>query len=138
MTASPNRLVATVVGALYLVFGLLGFTVASAFGFAATSGGLLFGVIQVNNLQNVVHLVIGVVLVIVARFGVAKAKSGNATIGTLFLAFGLVGVFLSGSDSNILALNGAANALHFATAIVLLAVSLGAEKATPSQKATKG
>jgi hypothetical protein len=134
VTASPNRLVATIVGALYLVFGLIGFAVASGFALAATSGGLLFGVVQVNNLQNVVHLIVGVTLVLVGRFGVATAKTGNASVGTFSLVFGLVGLFVSGSNSNIFALNGAANALHFATAIVLLAVSLGAEKAGSEQK----
>ena len=137
MAASPNRLIATVVGALYLLFGLIGFAVASGFAFTATSGVLLLGVVQVNNLQNVVHLIVGVILVIVGRLEVPRGKTGNAAVGTFSLAFGLVGLFLSGSEGNILALNGAANAVHFATAIVLLAVSLGAEKAIPSEKVSK-
>jgi len=66
--------------------------------------------------------------VLVGRLGVPAAKTWNATIGTLSLAFGLLGVFLSGTEENIFAFNGAANALHFAIAIVLLTVSLGAEK----------
>jgi hypothetical protein len=134
VVTSPNRLVATVLGALYLLVGLLGFTVAAGFAFAATSGGLLFGFIQVNNLQNVVHLLVGAVLVLLGRFSVTTAKTGNAAIGTFSLVFGLVGLFVSGSESNVLALNGAANVLHFATAIVLLTVALGAEKPIPSQK----
>ena len=133
MTASPNRLISTVVGALYLVLGLVGFTVTAEFGFAQTSGGLLLGFIQVNDLQNVVHLLVGVALVLVGRFGLKTAKTGNAVVGTFSLVFGLVGLFVSGQDANIFALNGAANALHFATSIVLLAVSLGAEKPIASQ-----
>ena len=135
MTASPNRLVATVLGALYLLVGVLGFTATAGVGFSATSGPLLFGVLQVNNLQNVVHLLLGVTFVLVGRLGVRGAKTGNAATGTVVLVFGLVGLFLSGTESNVLALNGAGNALHFATAIVLLAVSLGAEKSIPSQNA---
>jgi len=137
VSSSPNRLIATVLGALYLLVGVLGFTVSSGFGFAATSGGLLLGFIQVNDLQNVVHLLLGVALVLLGRLSVRAAKTGNAVIGTFSLVFGLVGLFVSGSESNILALNGAGNALHFATAIVLLAASLGAEKPIPSRNVPK-
>jgi hypothetical protein len=134
MTASPNRLIAVVVGALYLAVGLIGFPVASGFGFTATEGGLLLGFIQVNILQSVVHVLIGAALLLCSLRTVRVAKSGNAVIGTFSLVFGLVGLFVSGSESNILALNGAGNALHFATAIVLLAASLGAEKGDSQPK----
>jgi len=133
MTASPNRLIATVLGVVYLAVGAAGFTVTGAFGFAAPAGGLLLGFIQLNGLQNVLHLLIGVVLLLIGRLSVPRAKTGNAVIGTATLILGLVGLFVSGSAGNILALNGAGNALHFATAIVLLAASLGAEKAIPSK-----
>ena len=138
MVSSPNRLVATVLGALFLLLAVAGFAVSSTTGFAATSGPLLLGVVQVNGLQNVTHLLLGVVLVLVGRAHVAAAKTGNSALGTVLLALGLVGVFLSGTESNILAFNGAANAVHFASAIVLLAVSLGAEKAIPSESVRAG
>ena len=137
MTASPNRLVARIVGAVYLLVGLLGFTVSSGFGFAAPAGGLLFGFIQVNGLQNVVHLLIGVALVLCGVRSTRAAKRGNALIGTFSLVVGLVGLYLSGMPANVLALNGAGNALHFGTAILLLAASLGAEKPLPKRKGTQ-
>src|SRR5690606_959861 len=41
MRSSPNRLAATIFGAVYLLVGVLGFTVTSGVGFFATEGGLL-------------------------------------------------------------------------------------------------
>ena len=41
MRASPNRLVATILGAVYLVVGVAGFVVSSGVGFVSTAGKLL-------------------------------------------------------------------------------------------------
>ena len=43
MRNSPNRIVATVFGAVYVLVGLLGFAVTGGVGFIATEGGLLLG-----------------------------------------------------------------------------------------------
>jgi len=133
MTRSANRLVAIVAGAGYLVFGLVGFVVTGAVGFASPVGQLLLGV-QVNPLQNVTHVVIGLALLLCGRFTLTVVKTGNAVIGAVMLLFGLVGLFIIGSDGNVFALNGAGNMLHFATSIVLLAVGLGADKGDSQQK----
>ena len=41
MKSSPNRLLATIFGAVYLLVGLIGFFVTSGVGFVSTQGGLL-------------------------------------------------------------------------------------------------
>ena len=64
MRNSPNRIVATVFGAVYVLVGLLGFAVTGGVGFIATEGGLLLGVFQVNPLHNIAHLLIGAALLI--------------------------------------------------------------------------
>ena len=43
-------------------------------------------------------------------------------------AVGILGLFLIGTDANILSLNGADNVLHLASAIVLLGVGLSQDK----------
>lgn len=48
MSSSPNRIVATVFGAVYLLVGLLGFAVTGGVGFIATEGGLLLGIFAVT------------------------------------------------------------------------------------------
>jgi hypothetical protein len=118
MRTSPNRLVATVFGAVYLVVGALGFAVTGGVGFIATEGGLLLGIFEVNPLHNVAHLLIG------------AALTTNAIIGAAYLLLGIVGFFLVGTAANILALNTFDHFLHLASALVLLGVGIGAERTT--------
>jgi hypothetical protein len=49
-------------------------------------------------------------------------------VGAVYLAVGAAGLFLVGTEANIIALNGADNVLHFASALLLLGVGLGADK----------
>jgi hypothetical protein len=129
LSKSPNRIVATVFGAVYVVVGLLGFLVTGGVAFLATQGGLLLGIFAVNPLHNVAHLLIGAALVIAGLSGVTPARGTNLTIGAVYLLLGVVGFFLVGSALNILALNTADHFLHLASAIVLLGVGIGADKA---------
>ncbi|MET4583835.1 hypothetical protein ABIE21_003366 [Conyzicola nivalis] len=128
MSQSPNRLVAVIVGGFYVALGLVGFTATAGVDVVSTTGGFLFGVFGVNVLQNILHVVIGAALLAAGFSGVRLARATNAAVGALFLALGLAGLFVVGTDSNILALNGADNVLHFGSSIVLLAVALGADK----------
>ncbi len=128
MTKSPNRLLATVFGVVYLLVGLLGFTVTGGVSFFDTSGGLLLGLFEVNVFHNVAHLLIGAALLIAGVSNVAAARGVNIAVGAAYLLLGIVGLFLIGTELNILAINAADNVLHFASAAVLLAVGLGADK----------
>ena len=132
MTKSPNRLLATVFGAVYLLVGLLGFTATSGIGFFDTKGGLLLGIFEVNIFHNVAHLLIGAALLIAGLSSVRAATTVNTVVGAAYLLLGVVGLFILNSSANILAINGADNVLHFASAIVLLGVGLGADKTTRS------
>lgn len=128
MRSSPNRLVASVFGAVYLLVGLLGFAVTGGVGFLATDGGLLLGIFAVNPLHNVAHLLIGAVLLIAGLSGVRAAKTVNVIIGAAYLLLGVAGFFLVGTSANILALNVPDHFLHLGSAIVLLGIGLGAER----------
>ena len=132
---SLNQLVAAVFGAVYVLVGILGFFVHSD-GFAATSGGKLLGLFEVNPLHNIAHILIGAVLLGAARAGVAAAKGVNIAIGTAYLLLGVVGLFILSSSANILALNGADNGLHFASALVLLVVGVTAKGRAVSERST--
>lgn len=126
-TRSPNQLVGTVFGAVYILVGVLGFFVASQ-GFAATTGGKLLGIFEVNPLHNLAHILIGGVLVGAARANAAASKGANTAIGAAYLLLGVLGLFILHSSANILALNSADNALHFLSAAVLLVVGLGSDR----------
>lgn len=127
-TRSVNRTVALVFGVVYLLVGLAGFLVTSGVGFASPDGNPLV-VFGVNPLHNIVHLLVGIALLAASRRH-AAARTANLVIGGTYLLLGLIGLFIAdaGNSANILALNGADNVLHFATALVLLGVALGADK----------
>ena len=128
MSKSPNRLLGVIFGAVYILIGILGFTVTNGVGFFATEGGLLLGVFEVNIFHNVAHLIIGAALLIAGLSNARAAKTVNSVVGAAYLVLGLAGLFLVGTALNILALNVADNVLHFGSAAILLAVGLGADK----------
>ena len=128
MSKSPNRLVATIFGAVYLLVGLLGFAVTAGVGFIATEGGFILGIFEVNPLHNIVHLLIGAALLIAGLSSVSAAKVVNTTVGAVYLLLGIVGFFIADSSLNILALNVGDHFLHLATAVLLLVVGLAADR----------
>jgi len=135
MTKSPNRLLGVIFGAVYVLIGVLGFTVTAGTGLFATEGGLLLGIFEVNIFHNVAHLLIGAALLIAGLSSVRAAKTVNGVVGAAYLVLGLAGLFLIGTAANILALNVADNVLHFGSAAILLAVGLGADKRTSTATA---
>jgi hypothetical protein len=134
MRTSPNRLIATVFGAVYLLVGLLGFAVTSGVGFFATEGANLI-VFEVNPLHNVIHLAIGAALLYAGLKSTALARTVNAGVGAVYLLVGVLGLFLLSSPLNIIALNGADNVLHLASAVLLLGVGLSLDKSPATARA---
>lgn len=134
MRNSPNRLVASVFGAVYLLVGLLGFAVTSGVGFVATEGANLI-IFEVNPLHNVIHLAIGAALLFAGLRGIDSARTVNSAVGAVYLLVGIVGLFLLNSPLNIIALNGADNVLHLASAVLLLGVGLSLDKSPAAVRA---
>ena len=120
---SANRLVGFAFGAVYLLVGLVGFAITSGVGFANTHGKDLI-IFELNPLHNIVHVAIGLLLGLAAYRGVATAAAANTLVGGVYLAVGVVGLFLTNSAANILAVNHPDNVLHLATALALLGVGL--------------
>lgn len=137
MSSSPNRLVATIFGAVYLVIGALGFAVTGGVDFIATEGGLLLGIFEVNPLHNIAHLLIGAALLIGGLKSVKAAKTVNVIVGAAYLLLGVIGFFIADTGANILALNTPDHFLHLVSALVLLGVGLGAERDVNSAHTTR-
>ena len=139
MSQSPNRLLGIVFGTVYLLVGILGLFLTSGTGFVATSGPKLLGLFEINPLHNVAHLVVGAALLIASLSGARAARAVNTTIGAVYLLLGIIGLLIAGGNNplNILALNGADNVLHFGSAVVLLAVGIGADRSVRSSTTTK-
>lgn len=129
MSRSVNQLVGYGFGATYVVVGLLGFTVSGEHAFAGEHGGHLLGIFAVNGLHNVVHLLVGAALIAAAAAGTAVSKAVNTVVGAVYLLVGVVGVLIGSGSLNLLALNAPDHALHFASAIALMAIGLAADRA---------
>ena len=129
LSDSPNRLVAAIFGAVYLLIGILGFFVTGFEDFAGTDTNETLLGFELNGLHNVVHLLIGAVLLAASRT-VGAAKGANTFVGAVYLIVGIIGLFIASDDNeaNILSLNGADNVLHLATALILLGVALSQDK----------
>ena len=116
-----NKVVAPVFGAVYLLVGLLGFTVSGGHPAAGHMGGLLLGIFMVNTLHNVVHLLIGAALLLAGLRGSERtAATADAVVGGAYLlvfVYGLVVPF--SSAANVVALNSADNVLHLLSALLL-------------------
>jgi uncharacterized membrane protein YuzA (DUF378 family) len=123
-TRTVNMTVAAVFGAVYTLVGIAGFFVTD--NFAGQEGGSLLG-FQVNHLHNIVHLLIGLALLAASRSH-AAARSANLAIGVTYLALGILGPFITGTEANIIALNAADHWLHIASGLVLAGVGAFADK----------
>jgi len=114
---SPNRLVAVALGLAF----------ASDVVAILVSGRVLLGVL------------VGVVasaLVATGLIGIAPARIANIAAGTLWLALGYLGLFVVGSDVNVLGLTAIDEVVLFAAAVVHLAVGLGARRDRDPDPAT--
>jgi hypothetical protein len=119
MRTSPNRLLGALFGAVYLLVGLVGFAITTGVGFADRHGkDLIF--FELNPLHNVVHVGVGLALALAAWRGAKPAATVNTLVGGVYLAVGVIGLVVSNSGIDILALNHPDNLLHLATAAVLL------------------
>jgi hypothetical protein len=131
--AVANRTVAVIVGAGFLALGVLGavWVAADETSIVTTEGSMLFGLVEVNGLQNILHLVLGLSLVSAGIIGLTAARIANLIAGTLLLVLGLVALFTIGSDANLFAINGWGNVVHLGASALLLGASLGADRANP-------
>ncbi len=123
-TRSLNKAVGIGFGAVYLVVGVLGFIVTGDSAFAGSEGGLLLGLFMVNPLHNIVHLLVGGVLLGAGLASASTAQRANGVVGTVYLLVGLLGLVFVDTAANILALNTMDHLLHFASAVLLMVVGL--------------
>jgi hypothetical protein len=127
---SRLQLAAQVVGAVFLLVGILGFIPGitsnfGAMGFAGhTSDALLLGVFQVSILHNIVHLLFGVAGVMMARTP-GQAKSYLLYGGIIYLVLWLYGLIINlNTPANFVPVNMADNWLHFVLGAGMVALAL--------------
>jgi hypothetical protein len=127
------RRAAAVVGAVFVLVGILGFipgitTNYGAMTFAGhESGAMLLGIFEVSILHNLVHLLFGIVGLILARTA-AGARGFLIGGGAVYLVLWLYGMFIDqNSAANFVPVNTADNWLHLLLGVGMigLGVALG-------------
>ena len=117
------RTVALVLGAVYVLVGVLGFipgirTDEPGIGGMTSAEGALLGIFPVNALHNIVHIVIGAAL-LYGSTARDNAIMVSRVVGVVYLVVGVVG-FVAPDTFGLMLIGGADIYLHLLTAAVLL------------------
>ncbi len=110
------RTVAAVFGAVYLLVGIIGFVMDSP----------LFGLFPVNALHNIVHIVLGAILLYGSMSNAAAIQTTRG-VGGLLVVLGLLGFIDPFTD--LVPLGGNDVWLHLASGVILLAAGFMGETA---------
>jgi hypothetical protein len=134
-TSSPARLYCTLVGAVLVIVGIIGFFYSA--GFDTGVDGVLkdsddaFGILAINGWHNVVHILLGV-LALVAAGSTYGARTYCLAVGLLYVLLALWGFIDSdGVILGLLPLNDEDNVLH----LLLGLTGLAAGAASPKTRA---
>jgi hypothetical protein len=106
---SPNRIVALALGVTFGGYGV-------------------FAVVTSRPLLAALFLVAAAALVVGALLGIASARLANIVAGMAWLVLGYAGLFLVGTEFNVVRLGALSEVVLFAAATVHLAVGLGARR----------
>jgi uncharacterized membrane protein YjdF len=117
------QVAALVIGAVYTLIGILGWFVTGFGDFFGHTGDSLIG-FTVNPFHNLVHLVIGIAGLVLART-LAGARTYGWLLAVGYGAAFVYGLFAIGESWDFLALNWPDNILHLVTALLGAAVALG-------------
>ena len=133
---------AMVVGAVFLLVGILGFIPGVTSNYAALgaagpmSEALLLGVFQVSILHNIVHLLFGVAGIVMAR---SATQSRNYLIGggVLYLILWLYGLLVPhDSNANFVPFNTADNWLHLILGLGMVALGVVLARSVTATRTT--
>jgi hypothetical protein len=133
---APVELAATVVGAVFLLVGILGFVpgITSDYGqmtFAGhDSGAMLLGIFMVSVLHNVVHLLFGIAGLVLGRTwdGARSFLIGGGIVYLVLWVYGLVTDHQSAA--NFVPVNNADNWLHLVLGLGMVALGVALTRGT--------
>lgn len=127
---TPVQLGAGVVGATFLLVGVLGFIpgIVTDYDTLEFSGheshAELLGIFQVSVLHNIVHLIFGVVGVLATRTA-AAARGFLLGAGVIYLLLWVYGLVIDkADDANFVPVNAADDWLHFVLGLAMIALGV--------------
>lgn len=140
---STLQTAAMVVGAVFLLVGILGFVpgITSDFDTLQFAGheseAMLLGIFQVSILHNIVHLLFGV-----AGLAMARSWSGARTFliggGVIYLVLFIYGLVIDhDSSANFVPLNSADNWLHLLLGVGMIALGVLLSRDRPTTAGTR-
>ena len=122
---SMAKTLATVFGVIFVLVGLLGF-----FANPIVGTGALF---EADAMHNIVHLLIGIILLGVAYWSTANSGMALKVFGIIYLVLAVLGFVLYPDGGTLLGLvetNAADNWLHLVLGIILVAAGWYAKDGT--------
>ncbi|MGY1856096.1 DUF4383 domain-containing protein [Modestobacter sp. SYSU DS0290] len=122
------QMLAMAIGVIYTLIGIIGFFITGFDDFAAHTDETLLG-FSINPLHNIVHLVIGLAGIALAR-KLSTARTYGWLLAVGYGAAFVYGLFAAGEEEplNFLSINWADNWLHLVSVIAGLAIALGPVK----------
>jgi hypothetical protein len=136
---SPMQLASLVVGAVFLLVGVLGFIPGITANYDEMqfaghhSGALLLGVFQVSILHNIVHLLFGVAGILMARTW-SGARAFLIGGGLIYLVLWIYGMLIShDAPANFVPVNTADNWLHLVLGAGMLALGFVLGRRRPAR-----
>jgi hypothetical protein len=139
-TSSPARLYCTLVGAVLVIAGIIGFFYSSGFDTGAAEVAKdtdeVFGILGVNGWHNVVHILLGV-LALAAASSPYGARAYCLGIGLVYVLLALWGwIDGDGILIGLIPVNDEDNVLHLVLGLTGLAAGAASPRPEPSTPAT--
>lgn len=127
----PNKSLAAgaslLIGASYVAIGIFGFFITGFGNFLADSGDkLLFGFASINPMHNVVHILVGALLIAMTRFSTPTTEGALMGVGLFYIVAFVIGV-IAPDNLTIIAMDGAGdgeNIVHIITGVTALGAGL--------------
>ena len=120
----PFQWLALIIGIVYLLVGLVGFTITGFDNFTEHDHSQTLLGFAINPLHNIVHVVIGI-LGIALWSTVARARAYGWILAVGYGATFVYGLVVANNpEANVLNINGADNGLHLVSALAGLAIAL--------------
>lgn len=117
---------AYVFGAVFVLVGLLGFVGNPLVGMG--------GIFETDTAHNIVHILFGVILLVVAMKAASKSALWLKILGAVYLVLAILGFVMVPEGGALLGLvhaNAADHWLHVVLGVVLLAAGFGGKSAAP-------